>query len=72
MIADSISMTDEEIKQLREMAERDVMVSWQQQTFNVHVNNDNTINNGTDVDGMTTDIVTALRQAMEMDREGVR
>jgi hypothetical protein len=71
-IADSISMTDEEIKQLREMAERDVMVSWQQQTFNVHVNNDNTINNGTDVDGMTTDIVTALRQAMEMDREGVR
>lgn len=72
MIADSISMTDEEIKQLREMAERDVMVSWQQQTFNVHVNNDNTINNGTDVDGMTTDLVTALRQAMEMDREGVR
>nr|DAE44579.1 MAG TPA: hypothetical protein [Bacteriophage sp.] len=72
MIADSISMTDEEIKQLREMAERDVMVSWQQQTFNVHVNNDNTINNGTDIDGMTTDIVTALRQAMEMDREGVR
>lgn len=72
MIADSINMTDEEIKQLREMAERDVMVSWQQQTFNVHVNNDNTINNGTDVDGMTTDIVTALRQAMEMDREGVR
>lgn len=72
MIADSISMTDEEIKQLREMAERDVMVSWQQQTFNVHVNNDNTINSGTDVDGMTTDIVTALRQAMEMDREGVR
>lgn len=71
MIADSINMTDEEIKQLREMAERDVMVSWQQQTFNVHVNNDNTINNGTDVDGMTTDIVTALRQAMEMDREGV-
>lgn len=72
MIADSISMTDEEIKQLREMAERDVMVSWQQQTFNVHVNNDNTINNGTDIDGMTSDIVTALRQAMEMDREGVR
>lgn len=72
MIADSISMTDEEIKQLREMAERDVMVSWQQQTFNVHVNNDNTINNGTDVDGMTTDLVTALRRAMEMDREGVR
>ena len=54
------------------MAERDVMVSWQQQTFNVHVNNDNTINNGTDIDGMTSDIVTALRQAMEMDREGVR
>ncbi len=72
MIADSISMTDAEIKQLREMAERDVMVSWQQQTFNVHVNNDNTINNGTDIDGMTSDIVTALRQAMEMDREGVR
>lgn len=72
MIADSISMTDEEIKQLREMAERDVMVSWQQQTFNVHVNNDNTINNGADIDGMTSDIVNTLRQAMEMDREGVR
>lgn len=72
MIADSISMTDDEIKQLREMAERDVMVSWQQQTFNVHVNNDNTINNGTDIDGMTSDIVNELRRAMEMDREGVR
>lgn len=72
MIADSISMTDEEIKQLREMAERDVMVSWQQQTFNVHVNNDNTINNGADIDGMTSDIVNTLRRAMEMDREGVR
>lgn len=72
MIADSISMTDDEIKQLREMAERDVMVSWQQQTFNVHVNNDNTINNGTDIDGMTSDIVNTLRRAMEMDREGVR
>lgn len=72
MIADSISMTDDEIKQLREMAERDVMVSWQQQTFNVHVNNDNTINNGTDIDGVTSDIVNELRRAMEMDREGVR
>lgn len=72
MIADSISMTDDEIKQLREMAERDVMVSWQQQTFNVHVNNDNTINNGTDIDGMTSDIVNELRRAIEMDREGVR
>lgn len=72
MIADSISMTDDEIKQLREMAERDVMVSWQQQTFNVHVNNDNTINNGTDIDGMTSDIVNELRRAMEMDREGGR
>lgn len=71
-IADKIDMTDEEIKELRGLAEKDTTIRWQEQHITVEVNNDNKIASGIDVDGMTGDIVRTLRNALAQDREGVR
>jgi hypothetical protein len=70
-IADKIEMTDEEIKELRQMAEKDTMVNWQEQHVTISVNNDNKIASGIDIDGMTGNIVETLRDAVARDREGV-
>lgn len=71
-IADKIDMTDEEIKELREMADKDTQINWREQHIRVEVNNDNKISSGIDIDGMTGNIVQGLKEALAIDREGVR
>jgi hypothetical protein len=70
-ISDKIDMTDQEIQELRDMADKGNAISWREQHINISVNNDNNISSQTDIDGMTSDIVDSLRNALAQNREGV-
>lgn len=70
-IADRIEMTDEEIKDLRDVAQKDVGMNYQNQHIVVTVNNENHIASGVDVEGMTGDIVKGLKAAIATTRKGV-
>lgn len=70
-IADKIEMTDEEIKELRDVAQKDVGMNYQNQHITITVNNENHIASGVDVDGMTGDIVKGLKAAIATTRKGV-
>lgn len=64
-IADKIDMTDEEIKELRAMALQSTMNSWQDShNIEIHIDQKNTVNGDTDIDGMTSDLVSGLREAL--------
>ena len=58
-------MTDEEIKELRAMALQSTMNSWQDShNIEIHIDQKNTVNGDTDIDGMTSDLVSGLREAL--------
>lgn len=69
-IADKIDMTDQEIQELREMAEKNTMVTWQNQHVTITVNNENNVSSDVDIDGMTSSVVDGLRRAMNISQEG--
>ena len=63
-------MTDEEIRNLRDVANREAVMSWQQTHLDVTIQNDNNISNDVDIDGMTSNIVQGLRRAFSVVPEG--
>lgn len=70
--ADAINMTNDEIKALRESAIDKTLQKWQDaHVINVVMNNDVDINNGTDLDGFTTQITKGIKDAFMIKREGV-
>lgn len=69
-IADKIDMTDKEIQELRDMAEKNTMVSWQEQHVTIQVSNENHLSNQVDVDGMTSSVIEGLRRALDVTQEG--
>lgn len=69
-IADKIDMTDQEIQELRDMAEKNTMVTWQNQHVTITVNNENNVASDVDIDGMTSSVVDGLRRAMNISQEG--
>ena len=71
-IAKSIDMTNEEIKALRESAIDKSLKKWQDaNVIHIQMNNDVEINNGTDLDGFTSQISKGLKDAFTIQREGI-
>lgn len=71
-IANSIDMTNEEIKALRESAIDKSLKKWQDaNVIHIQMNNDVEINNGTDLDGFTSQIAKGLKDAFTIQREGI-
>lgn len=71
-IAKSIDMTNEEIKALRESAIDKSLKKWQDaNVIHIQMNNDVEINNGTDLDGFTSQITKGLKDAFTIQREGI-
>ncbi len=70
--ADSISMTNDEIKALRDSAIDKTLKQWQDANIiNIEMNNDVTINDDTDLDGFTSKIVKGIAEAHKTKREGM-
>lgn len=68
----SIDMTNEEIKALRESAIDKSLKKWQDSNIiHIQMNNDVEINNGTDLDGFTSQISKGLKDAFAIQREGI-
>ena len=71
-IAKSIDMTNDEIKALRESAIDKSLKKWQDANIiHIQMNNDVEINNGTDLDGFTSQISKGLKDAFAIQREGI-
>lgn len=71
-IAKSIDMTNDEIKALRESAIDKSLKKWQDaNVIHIQMNNDVEINNGTDLDGFTSQIAKGLKDAFAIQREGI-
>ena len=71
-IAKSIDMTNDEIKALRESAIDKSLKKWQDSNvIHIQMNNDVEINNGTDLDGFTSQIAKGLKDAFTIQREGI-
>lgn len=70
-MATKLDMTEDEIKDLIAMSERSAISKWQNNTFEVHITNQNEINNDTDIDGMGTNVYEMLRQAVLQSKEGL-
>ena len=68
----SIDMTNEEIKALRESAIDKSLKKWQDANIiHIQMNNDVEINNGTDLDGFTSQVSKGLKDAFAIQREGI-
>lgn len=71
-IAKSVDMTNDEIKALRESAIDKSLKKWQDANIiHIQMNNDVEINNGTDLDGFTSQISKGLKDAFAIQREGI-
>lgn len=70
--AKAVDMTAEEIKALRESAIDKSLKKWQDaNVIHIQMNNDVEINNGTDLDGFTSQISKGLKDAFAIQREGI-
>ncbi len=70
-IADSIDMSDDDIRELRDVATQQAVSQWQEKNVVIHVTNNNTVNNQMDVDGINNDLVDGLRKAFNELEGGV-
>lgn len=71
-MANAIEMTDAEIAELRDSAIQQVISEWQQQHINITVENQNNVASDVDIDGMTSNLVKGIQEAMAIHREGVK
>lgn len=62
-MADAIEMTDEEIKELRDVATQQALMQWQEKNVIINVTNNNEVNSDVDIDGFTSNMVKGLRSA---------
>lgn len=69
--ADNLDITSEDLKYLRDIAERDVINRFTTAEIKVEMNNNNTINSDTDIDGIVDYLVNGVSDAMEIVAEGV-
>jgi hypothetical protein len=69
--AKSVEMTGEDLKYLRDIAERDVVNRYTTASINVNMTNNNTINNDMDLDGVTEHLRSTIEEQMNAAAEGV-
>lgn len=70
-ISDAIDISNENLKYLRDVAERDVINRFTTAEIKVDMQNNNTISNGMDIDGVVEELKIGVQEAMEQAAEGV-
>jgi hypothetical protein len=70
-LKDSVDISDENLKYLRDVAERDVVNRFTTAEIKVDMQNNNTISNGMDIDGVISQLTAGVQEAMEQAAEGV-
>ena len=70
-LKDSVDITDENLKYLRDVAERDVINRFTTAEIKVDMQNTNNINNGMDIDGIVEQLAAGVQEAMSQAAEGV-
>ena len=69
--ADSVEVTSEDLKYLRDIAERDVVNRFTTAEIKVDMTNTNNISSNMDIDGIVEYLVVGVNEAMEKAAEGV-
>ncbi len=70
-IKDSLDVTSEELKYLRDLAEQDVINRFTTAEIHVDMTNNNNISNSTDIDGLISNLVEGVEIAMQETARGV-
>lgn len=70
-IANSVDASNEQLKYLRDIAERDTVNRFTTASIKVTMNNNNNVNSGLDLDGIVNDLAYGVENAMAMAAEGV-
>lgn len=70
-IKDSMDITQEELKYMRDIAERDIIDKYTLAEVHIEQNNTNTINSGDDIDGFMTKLTDSVNEAVDNMTEGV-
>lgn len=68
---DSLEITNEDLKYLNDIAERDVINRFTTAEIKVEMNNNNNVSSDMDLDGMIDYLATGVNEAMEKAAEGV-
>lgn len=70
-MSDSIAGTDEELKYMRDIAEREAINRFTTAEIKIDMKNNNTISNGLDIDGVIGQLTSKLYDSMAIAAEGV-
>lgn len=70
-IANSLDISNEQLKYLRDIAERDTVNRFTTAKIKVEMTNHNNVNSGVDLDGIVNDLTLAVGDAMSKTAEGV-
>lgn len=70
-ISDSLDITDEELKYLRDIAEQETVNRFTTADITINQTNNNNVSSGLDLDGVVSGITDAVNEAVEIVAEGV-
>lgn len=70
-ISDSVDISDENLKYLRDVAERDVVNRFTTAEIKVDMQNNNNISSNMDIDGIVDQLTLGVQEAMEQAAEGI-